>query len=301
MSSLVLHVGYPKTATTTFQQHVFPRHPDIDYLGKFIPSYGYVDDILGRGFDDLMHRSSLRYDGGQALASFLDKRLIESSGKCVLVSSESFVHPSAVDLQLVAERIFKICRSCKIVITIREQASAIKSFYGMHGRYGQYLTIGPKEERDVIRYPIPFTQWLQFQRSAEDQNYLGTLNYDAVIGCYMNIFGVDNVGVFLYEQFAQNPDDYAEALGGFLGVDRGVLKTLMHGKREWQSPSTALQTEGKSVVYKLRAKWRGAKANNESLSQMEQQMGLLRERYREGNARLQRDHLLPLSQYGYCV
>ena len=33
MTNLYLHIGYPKTATTTLQKHVFQHHLDINYLG----------------------------------------------------------------------------------------------------------------------------------------------------------------------------------------------------------------------------------------------------------------------------
>ena len=60
---LVIHVGYPKTATTTFQQHVFPHHPEIEYLGKFIPSFRYVDESMYGLVDELLHRSAIGFRG----------------------------------------------------------------------------------------------------------------------------------------------------------------------------------------------------------------------------------------------
>jgi len=31
-----IHIGLPKTATTTLQQYLFPRHPGLSYLGKYL-------------------------------------------------------------------------------------------------------------------------------------------------------------------------------------------------------------------------------------------------------------------------
>ena len=33
MNKVAVHIGLPKTATTTLQQKVFPAHPGIRYLG----------------------------------------------------------------------------------------------------------------------------------------------------------------------------------------------------------------------------------------------------------------------------
>lgn len=35
---LLLHVGLSKTGTTTLQRALFANHPEISYLGKYVPS-----------------------------------------------------------------------------------------------------------------------------------------------------------------------------------------------------------------------------------------------------------------------
>ena len=42
MRKLYLHIGYPKTGTTSLQQHVFPKLKTVRYLGKYDP---YGNDI----------------------------------------------------------------------------------------------------------------------------------------------------------------------------------------------------------------------------------------------------------------
>src|SRR3546814_16927430 len=157
LAPLVIHACYPKTATTTFQTHVFPAHPEIEYLGKFIPSFRYVDDRLRLDIASILHQDRLRFRGATELRDLVRKIRAETTRNCVLISSESFIHPSAVDLALVADRAEEVFRPCKVLITIREQISAIKSFYRMHGRFGQYLTIGPKPADELIEYPLSFS------------------------------------------------------------------------------------------------------------------------------------------------
>jgi hypothetical protein len=312
-SRLVIHVGYPKTATTTFQQYVFPQHPEIEYLGKFIPTFRYVEDRLYGLIDELLHRSTIRFRGSEELQSLIRPLCAQTDRNCVLLSSESFIHPSTIDAGTVADRLYDAFGPCKILITIREQISAILSFYWMHGRYGQYLTIGSKVEEDRISYPIPFSDWLRFQKTALDQNYLGTLHYDSVIGYYTEKFGSDNVGVFLYEAFKADPDNYAASLGSFLGVNVPTLCSLMADKHELRSSGrqapwdkgqvSAIEALSKPArIVDLFSRLFGShRIESRSNGPIEEEVVALQEAFRAGNARLARDRSLPLGQFGYSV
>ena len=95
MTQLIVHLGYPKTATTTFQQHVFPNHPEIDYLGKFIPSFRYRDERLFPEIDQLMTVDSLRYGGVDVLRDLVEQQRSNCHHPVLLISSESFLHVTA--------------------------------------------------------------------------------------------------------------------------------------------------------------------------------------------------------------
>ena len=41
--SVIVHVGYPKTASTWLQTRVFPAHPGLDYWRQF-PGFGENDE-----------------------------------------------------------------------------------------------------------------------------------------------------------------------------------------------------------------------------------------------------------------
>ena len=127
MTALFIHVGYPKTATTTFQKHVFPNHPEIDYLGKFIPGHRYRDERLYPSIDRLMTVDESRYEGVVGLRELIDACREQCSKRVMLISSESFVHVTAVNLGLVAQRVKAAFSPCKIIITIREQLDIIRS------------------------------------------------------------------------------------------------------------------------------------------------------------------------------
>jgi hypothetical protein len=309
MAPLAIHVGYPKTATTTFQTHVFPHHPDLEYLGKFIPSFRYVDARMYDLINNIFLCGSNTFPPTDELRLLVEDVRRQTSRKCVLISSESFVHPMAFDVALVADRLHKTLGSSKVLITIREQIGSILSFYWMHGRFGEYLTIGPKDPQTRIRYPIPFLDWLALQKSADERNYLATLDYASVVDRYIEVFGHDNVCILLYEKLVADPGAYAEELGRFLCADVSTLMNLMNGRHEHQS-------NGRQQP------WRGSKSADLASIEAQQgalvrwgrllgpwghkslvpaRIGELRERYRAGNARLAKRLGLPLADFGYSV
>jgi hypothetical protein len=315
MAPLVVHVGYPKTATTTFQRHVFPQHPDLEYLGKFIPSFGYVDARMHELINGIFQCGVGSFRQTDELRLLVERIRKQTARRCVVISSESFVHPMAVDIALVAERLRNSVGSSKVLITIREQIASILSFYWMHGRFGEYLTIGPKDQHTRIRYPIPFLDWLALQKTADERNYVATLDYASVIDRYSEVFGHDNVCILLYEKLATDPGGYAEALGRFLDADVSILMGLMHGRHEFpsqgrQQPWHGSKSADLACVGAQRAPFAawgrllGSLGGGSLLAparKREASIAELHERYRSGNARLQQRLCLPLAEFGYSV
>ena len=155
----------------------------------------------------------------------------QSSAKAVLISSESFIHATATDIGVVAQRIKAAFSPCKIIITIREQLAMIRSFYGLHGRFGQYLFL-MKTETERVRMPLSMDEWLNYEFRAYNQNLLATLHYYEVIKLYKDVFGLDNVGVFLFEEFVKDRRAYLEKFCNFLGVDLDTALQLTEGRHE---------------------------------------------------------------------
>ena len=238
MPDLFIHVGYPKTATTTFQKHVFPKHPDIDYLGKFIPSFRFCEEKLYPEIEKLMTTDSSQYVKSEVLQEVVERYRMQSAGKILLLSSESFIHVTAIDLGLVAQRIKDTFSPCKIIITIREQRDIIKSFYGMHGRFGQYLFLC-KDEMEKVRIPLSMEDWLTYSIRAYDKSFLSILHYYETIECYCHLFGRENVGVFLFEEFVEDRDTYMKKFCEFLNIDFSMTMRLVEGKHEHPNLSRA--------------------------------------------------------------
>ncbi|MCF8048517.1 MAG: hypothetical protein K9L19_13290 [Desulfarculaceae bacterium] len=309
---LIIHAGYPKTGTTTFQKHVFPHHREIDYLGKFIPSFDFVKKDLYPLINDLTSQSKINYRGSYQLSCLVSNLCKNTERKCVLISTEAFIHPMAIDIAIIADRLKEAFNPCKILITIREQISALLSFYWMHGQYGQYLSIGAKKEGKKLEYPLNIIEWIRLQKSHLDRNLLGSLHYDAVIKYYIKKFGYDNVKVLLYEEFKNKPDTYADNLGTFLGVDVGRLQDLMAGKHEFISNGRSVPWYKNSFIelaalldnrgpFSKAIQLFSSKHADDLRGRLEDEIISLENTYRAGNAWLSSALSLPVEQYGYSL
>ena len=231
MAELVIHVGYPKTATTTFQRYVFPEHPEIEYLGKFIPSFRYIEPVLWPELDSLIREDETRYRGVSGLQEILAKYKDNSKHKVVMISSESFVDGWAIDRGVVARRLKEACGECKIIFTLREQISAIKSFYSAHGRFGHNLFLS-KTELEKAKFPMSLDNWLDYCFRMFDKNFPGILLYSDTINYYKKLFGQKNVGVFLYEEFCADRKSYINKFCKFIGVDPNIMQGLLKDNHE---------------------------------------------------------------------
>lgn len=302
---IVVHVGYPKTATTTFQVHVFPNHPEIDYLGKFIPSHDYRGQGVYDQIDALLHRSALHPPDLTFLQRYLEAARQQSNRKVVLVSSEAFVHPTVIDIAMVAERLKEAVGDGRILITIREQIGAILSFYWMHGRHGQFLSFGARDSSKRSAFPLSFSEWIEAQLIVPDKNYLATLRYDEVLDCYVKFFGKENISVLLFETLLRTPDAYARQLGGILGVDTQIINDLMAGSHENASGNSENQWGIDDVGKKQKDSFlvRHWRRNNErKLSASEiGQISDLREYYKLGNRRLISEYAMQVDNFGYAL
>jgi hypothetical protein len=230
MSGVVLHIGLPKTGTTTLQKAVFPHLPGVAYAGKRIPGYGFATQPLGEAVAATISADSALADPAPALAAAVAELRAQCGAGTLVLSTESLAHPAARDLGLVADRLARAVPDARILITLRAQPALALSWYRSHGRFAQYL-FTHKTEAERIPAQLMQRDWWRLVAREPRGGLLAALDFDALVGCYERRFG-GRVTVLPLELLAADRAAYAARLAGALEVPASACAPLLANAHE---------------------------------------------------------------------
>jgi hypothetical protein len=209
-----VHIGLQKTATTTLQEHLFPRHPEIAYLGR-----PFADAEVGALVKAIYLHEKVEFDSGR-WQRVRDAKVtpLLGGGRIVGLSDEFFSAPGRhADRGVVAERLRWLLGESRVVITIRNQVDVLRS---------EYI--------DTIKYrPYePFARWIEGGLADAAASSLRLYDYAKLAGYYASVFGRANVGLFLFEEFLRERGAFLAKLCGFLCIDPEPAQPLLAGRHE---------------------------------------------------------------------
>jgi hypothetical protein len=222
MTPPVFHIGYHKTGTTWFQESYYPYVENICYVDR-----GDLQEcfIVPNSFcfnpskvKDYFNKIS---DGKQLV--FCDEELsgnIHSAGLHGAFTKE------------VAYRIKATYPDAKIVIFIRNQLTMIASCYMQYIKKGGNYSVNEylySNVKDNHRFPL-------FEFSHFD--------YFNHISFYIDLFGKDNVMIFLYEKFAKENNGFLLGYESALGFKSQCPEDIARQKRNL--------TYKRSIIYLAR-------------------------------------------------
>lgn len=308
--NFVIHVGFSKTGTTTLQNHLFGKHPQVEYLGK-----PYADSHFKQELHRLMMEDSIAYqvdvDGLPLREMVAAKRgQMNPEKRVLLLSDEMFVSYTKVrDKGVIARRIQDVLAPQKVIFTIRNQMELLKSAYLSRGRL---LFNVPARFAGLS---VTFEQWLALGYQQFHRSYIEHADFSKTIACYASLFGRENLCVLLLEELIHNKAAHLERLSRFLDIDVAqslsyvqdahehkevsqavldfeALNTRLFPFNSWLPVRGALQLVsaiGKKIKKETPAAVTITPVWAERLSQI----------YRAGNQQLVQEYDLPLAQYGY--
>jgi len=195
MKKLVLHIGYPKTATTTLQRGVFPKVQNLEYVGNSIYPNGKIEKKVIKKENDLFASNerviSLKY--GHEGKSEKIKEQVESENLDV-----------------------------NILFTIRNQSEMLQSVFTFyHGIFKNegYTCINDMVLREIGR-----------KGKLEIENWL---DYEGVVNEFSNTFGSENIYVLKYEDFASNRERFFETLSNAVGESSRYIQKVAEGSTSY--------------------------------------------------------------------
>ena len=216
---IIIHPGYGKTATTSFQNHLFGKHSQIISLGR-----PWTDNSFS--FVKELKKHQGLYFNNESIVSSLNNLLsVEKKNKTVAVLSDETIHSNAAMVGLYAERIKNLFPDGEILLTIRNQLQIIESFYTDSGKVLKNLP-KPFDRRYVALMP-----WLEWSWENWENSFLGLIDYHKHIEMYQTIFGIEKVHVLLYEDFLNTPDEFIKKLSAILDIDYDEAMNCLSNER----------------------------------------------------------------------
>ena len=214
-SIILLHVGFPKTATTSLQDHVFAGLPGVCNLGKPDPPRSVKKALRHIASDDPAHfdqkhidcvRSAVR-DARRRSRSIVishegmtGSRWIKAGGMRVLRES------GFRDLRTAsAERLRESLVDCevRVLFTLREQRSwLLSTFADLVLREGLSMELA---------------EWIRRGLERPDDFYADP-DFERTVSLYQSLWGSDQVHLLAYEQMVSEPDRFARVLADLGGL-----------------------------------------------------------------------------------
>ncbi len=198
-NNLFIHIGYPKSLSTTLQRGFFSKHREINYLG-----IGQKDDNLAY-FNkniEISHENLIKYATFDVFKKYKVKispsLLDQNTHKCNVISDEhlSFKFDISQNDTIVKwNRLSDIYKhfNIKIIIIKRELYSFICSLFKELVRMG---------------YNKSFNEFIIWTWNFKDRNFLSDLNYIERKNQLYSIFGKENIFIYSFEEIVKDVNNF---------------------------------------------------------------------------------------------
>lgn len=216
MKSRYIHIGFPKSASTTLQADFFSKHPALHHLGWIHRKadgaiVDYIDETINKAIEiDIRCKRDLIYDKkiiSQAFEKHFATADSDPAKKLVGISFEAFSYTDMndVDVTQKAERLKNIFGAdTKIIIVIREQRAIVKSFYSNCVQVGYY-----KSYKKFIEYLLLY----RFRSVISDFMYFNLYQL------YSSLYNPKNILILPFELLKQDANAFQKKLCDFLEID----------------------------------------------------------------------------------
>jgi hypothetical protein len=190
----ILHIGYPKTATTWFQKSYFPLVKDIDLLRHHdLPLYF----LRAKGPADI--------DRSKTFFERFKSRLVISDENMVGGEKEDMIYTHPFKYK-------EVFGDAIIIVFLRNQLEKYAS------NYGQFVKKGGKHSLEYFLF-----------RDREDFVFGGRKHsYDTVLGNYIKAFGKERVFIYLFEDFREEPRGFIRDFTHKFGFDIDLTRVSYH-------------------------------------------------------------------------
>lgn len=216
----VLHLGLPKTATTSLQASVFPRLADVALFVRGGPAA-----IL----EKVRYSAADAAKQGRSEAAYLDKiretlnaSLREQTAGTVLISNENVFgwHPDGPSA--LVRRIHHVCPQASAFIVLREPTAFLASIYRQEiDNYIGQIETG----RGVYAGIKPFKDFISAALERGARGHLGFIHYNEIVAGLRAHYG-ERALILDFDRLVNGADAFVSDIVGFIGVPMTSAVTL---------------------------------------------------------------------------
>ncbi len=240
LKKMTVHLGYPKSGSSTLQRCLFDLHDGVNYfgivptgnIGRDTPLQNHHSRYLQDESLQQLHRSLTQKDKNAFSESEVEAQFQErirpflETDQVNLLSNERFlsVFFSYPNLKVKAHRLKRLVPDAQILIVIRNQVDIITSQYRDWPFDPRNFTGGE---------PVSIDRWVNLALMHDDEiGFLSSLRYDRVVDLYEDLFGAEAVSVFCLEQLADDVTSFAEDISSCLQIDASQTEVLLRDCHE---------------------------------------------------------------------
>lgn len=217
MDDVIIHIGYPKSASTFLQTKIFPNLP-LHYLMLVGPNRKYLDMVVSKTALDINELQNW-------INAEVKKQRANNTYQILLLSHEELAGiPNNNNPEIAyatAQNLKRLFPNAKILIIIRNQIDYLLSLYAFR--------VGVKGAETKN-----FNQFIQRMGKSGLFEYL---QYHRLIQKYQDLFGASQVLVFPMEMLKKDPDTMLKEMFAFMGVSPQPI-----------SPSSSVNVSAKNLA-----------------------------------------------------
>lgn len=222
MSKQIIHIGANKTGSTTLQRYLFSQSKDLATIGEDCRDYSYgTSDEIRKLSDSIILDDDIYYQREEVERLFSTH--IEQNKNKTIVYSDEDISMSRLHT-ICAQRIYSLMPDSHILLVIRDQVTALSSWYTNHGAYLRNVPYR------YWRQPVELDEWMEHCFRFPRYSPLDGFKYFQLIELYENLFGKEKITILYYEDFLNTPDLFMKQLSNLLEIEEDECKRHLVGR-----------------------------------------------------------------------
>lgn len=234
----IIHVGYPKAASSTLQRGFFGNHPNINFMGlwpvnnlgdkegvnvnKSVPSL--KDSKVSSFFKNITELNSVDYfySNNHSLMEYIKNHYM-CDKKINVFSDERLINNYKNDPGTKLDRIFNLVPDACFLVVIRNQYDIIMSQYADQPFDPRSRELGKK---------VSLSKWIKICRETYYQSFLASIDYYRVLNYLSNKYGRDKVKIVLFEDLVKNLDRFSNQLEALFDINQSDIYNYLCERKE---------------------------------------------------------------------